>query len=582
MSASFRRCPVPWLPLGLALTFGGATSGTAQGPPDPSPFAQNLPPLPSTSPQPPSPAAEPAAAPAAETAAAPAAGVSSADYEARIQQLEAIVRQMQAQQAAIGATGGAAPAGGAAAGIGGPITGDADPGTPVGRPGAPTGGTVGAGAVTPSASGGASAPGQSFPPNPPSNKRFDSPATLESRPGKVKFGPGFEIKTDDEEFLFQFHNLTQFDYRGYEQGGQNPVHNTFVVPRQWYMFSGRITRPIGYFVSISQGQENLGGLDYFIDLNYDPRIQARIGRMKTPFTYEFFVEPVQGLITPERSLFFNNFGQNRDVGAMAYGRLWGGLLDYAAGVYNGSRNGFVASQDSKFFSGFFNTRPFKDAEGSILENFNIGGSVFTGTAYNSPTIPQTLRTAVATSGNGVLGVPFLTFNNNVRETGNQAFWDLHTALFYNHLAVVAEWQTGAQDYALTSSANNRSRVGVDSYYVQAGYLLTGETRSSTGIVKPLRPFDLRNGQRGPGAWEPTFRYNYMGLNGKVFGDGLVDPNNSANSLHMTDIGFNWHLTQYMKLYFDWQHAEYNQPVLFAPGRRQSNSDLFLVRFQLYF
>ena len=69
----------------------------------------------------------------------------------------------------------------------------------------------------------------------------------------MKFGPGFEIKTDDEEFFFQFHNLTQFDYRGYQQGGQSPVHDTFAVPRQWFMFSGRITRPVGYFVSVAQG-----------------------------------------------------------------------------------------------------------------------------------------------------------------------------------------------------------------------------------------------------------------------------------------------------------------------------------------
>jgi phosphate-selective porin OprO/OprP len=51
---------------------------------------------------------------------------------------------------------------------------------------------------------------------------------------------------------------------------------------------------------------------------------------------------------------------------------------------------------------------------------------------------------------------------------------------------------------------------------------------------------------------------------------------------MTDIGFNWHLTQYLKFYFDWQHAEYDQPIIYAPGKRQGTSDTFIARLQLYF
>ena len=498
--------------------------------------------------------------------AAPAA--SAADYESRIQQLEAIVRQMQAQQAQQAA--GRGPANSA------PDTGTA----PSVRGGAGLG-QPGAGAITPSRSGGAGAPGQSLPPNPPVSARFNSPATLASIPGKVKFGPGFEIRSNDDEFFFQFHDLTQFDYRGYQQGSQNPVHDTFVMPRQWFMFSGRITRPIGYFVSLQNSTDTVSMLDCFVDLNYDPRIQGRIGRFKTPFTYEFLVEPIQGLITPERSLFFNNFGQNRDLGAMAYGRLFEGYLDYAAGVFNGNRNGFVATQDSKFFSGFVNWRPFKDAEGSFLENLNIGGSVFAGDANHVP-VPAQLRTAVATTGNVALGTPFLTYNSNVREVGYQAFWDLHMAYFYQQLAIIGEWASGNQDYSLSTNPTLRTRLPVDSFYLQFGYLLTGETRSSVGIVKPLRPFDLRKGQCGPGAWELAFRYDYLDIGNQVFTSGLSDPNGSANRVNMTDVGFNWHMTQYLKLYFDWQHAAFNEPVIYAPGKRQLTADMFLVRFQLYF
>ena len=52
--------------------------------------------------------------------------------------------------------------------------------------------------------------------------------------------------------------------------------------------------------------------------------------------------------------------------------------------------------------------------------------------------------------------------------------------------------------------------------VQAGYLLTGETRSSVGIVKPLHPLDPRPGHFGLGAFELTGRYDYLNVGREAF------------------------------------------------------------------
>ena len=134
------------------------------------------------------------------------------------------------------------------------------------------------------------------------------------------FGPGFQLQTKDEEFQLQIHDLTQIDGRFYTQGKQVPVTSTFLIPRQWVIFSGRLTKPFEYYVSIAEGIDNLNILDVFLNVNFDPRLQFKIGRYKTPFTYEFYGLPINGFITPERSLFFNNFGFNRDIGLMAWGQ----------------------------------------------------------------------------------------------------------------------------------------------------------------------------------------------------------------------------------------------------------------------
>jgi phosphate-selective porin OprO and OprP len=492
----------------------------------------------------------------------PAAPEREAQLEERVRQLEAMVNQLTTQMRGMST---APPVGGPAGGAG---TAAPDVGTP-------------ATAVAPSASGGAAAPGQSLPPNPPPSARFDSPATLDHFKANTVFGPGFEIRSEDDEYILQFHDLTQFDFRGYQQGGQASVHDTFAFPRQWFMFSGRLTKPFGYFVSMANGFDVFSILDCFLDVDYDPRLRFRAGRYKTPFTYEFFVEPVQALVIPERSVFFNNFGLNRDNGIMAFGRLFDNKVDYAVGIYNGARNGFLDQDNAKDVAAFLNYRPFGDEENTLLENFNVGGSVFAGDQSHIP-VPQTFRTVVPISGNAIIGVPFLGLNSNVVNSGGEAFWDLHMAWYYQQLAVVSEWGSGFETFAHAATPNVRTRMPVESFYVQASYLLTGETRSSLGIVKPLHPFDIRKGKFGTGAIEPFFRYEYLDISNKVFTDGLADPNLWANRLFHTDLGFNWHLTQYLKMYFDWAHAEFNNPVVFAPGRRQLTSDTFWARLQIYF
>ena len=183
---------------------------------------------------------------------------------------------------------------------------------------------------------------------------------------------------------------------------------------------------------------------------------SRSVSFKTPFTYEFYHEPIQGLVNPERSLFFNNFAL-RPIGRRP--GLQGPPVLSAARSAAGLRRrrlqrgpelvrGYPATPRASW--AFVNWRPFAQFEDTPLENFVFGGSVQAGTQTNLP-LPATLRTVVATAGSSVNGVPFLTFNSNVRESGPRAFWDLHAAWYYKHLSLISEWQSGYQDYALTTN-----------------------------------------------------------------------------------------------------------------------------------
>ena len=199
-----------------------------------------------------------------------------------------------------------------------------------------------------------------------------------------------------------------------------------------------------------------------------------------------------------------------------------------------------------------------------------------------------LRTSTNASNAGITStsavnsanVPFLAFNNNVTERGPRALWELHTAYFYKGLTFLGAWDSGYESWA---AGNGRPvHVPVNGYFVQAAYIITGETRTGVGVIDPLRRFDLRPGRFGLGAWEPTARFSDVSLGRQVFSGGLADPNLWTNRAYLVDVGVNWYLNKFVKVYFDWEHAIFGNPVYYAPGRFSKTNDLFWLRLQAWF
>lgn len=407
---------------------------------------------------------------------------------------------------------------------------------------------------------------------------INMPPPKDPQKATVAFPNAFELKSDDGEFSLQFHNLTQVDGRFYGQPNQNPVRDTFEIPRQWFIFSGKLTTPIEYFAAAAFGFDTLNLLDSFINFHSIDEVQFKVGRFKTPFTYEFFALPIQGLINPERSLFFNNFALNRDIGGMVHGSLWDKKFDYAAGMFNGSRNGFVDLNDGKEFAGYLNARPFGDSCGGWLEHLNIGASTMFGDNNQVP-VPSILRTSVATTGAGVNGIPFLTFNPGVTEQGMHAFYSAHAAYYHGSLSLISELSGGHQAYSLDGVNQD---VNVHAYYIQTGYFLTGEQVTMRNVPKPNNDFDPGCG--GWGAWELTYRYNYLSLGDNIFTGGYANPALWTNNLNTNDVGMNWYPNQWVKIMWTWEHANFGSPVVYntTTGDQFNRSNTYWLRTQLYF
>jgi phosphate-selective porin OprO and OprP len=412
--------------------------------------------------------------------------------------------------------------------------------------------------------------------------------------GKVSLKPtydfdngGFGLATEDDEYTLGIRGMTQLDGMIYEHSPPGFTSGGFYNPRSRIYFEGHFTKPIEYEFSFQNFYDSVALLDSYINFDYDPRFQVRLGRYKNPFTYEFYRIHVWDLLAPERSLFANNYEANRRFGLMGWGALFDNRLEYAVGTFDTQRNSFRPFNNHQDVEAFLNFKPFYNEEGFLLRDIQVGGSVDAGDE-NQTLVPAVLRTNRSPGGDAfdstaagnAATVPFLAFAPGVMERGDRVLWELHTAYYYGGLSLLGAWQSGYESYAKTPGPE--VRVPINGWFVQAGYILTGETIRDRTLIAPLHPFDLRKGRFGLGAFEPTARYSELDLNPRVFTSGLADPNLWTNRAQLVDVGCNWYLNQFVKVYFDWEHAIFSNPVFSSTGSFQNSNDLFWIRTQLYF
>jgi phosphate-selective porin OprO/OprP len=408
-------------------------------------------------------------------------------------------------------------------------------------------------------------------------------------PLTATFGPGFQLGTWDEEFRLRVHLESQVEGRVWGPDDRLPPGSGIsgiYLPRQRIFFDGNITRRVEYELSINRGLSNINLLNAYINLHFDDRFQVRFGRFFTPLPYDQYAISNYWLLTPERSLFTTNVGLNRQFGLKAWGYLLDERLDYAAGIFNGSRNSFENPNGAMDFVGYLNARPFQQSESFPLARFlNLGTSVAFGRQDQAP-VPVAFRVGAGSPDANIPGaasVPFLILDRDVIERGDRLLGSVHAAYFRRGLSLIGEWQYGFGGYS-TAARPSSTRVPFSGFYVAGGYFLTGEHVQRRTRVYPLRPLiPTKSGQhRGLGAWEVAGRYSELALGDRIFTAGFADPAVWSNSAATTELGMNWYWNEYIKVYMFWLHGQFGDAIRIRLGERQDTADMFWLRFQLYY
>jgi len=396
---------------------------------------------------------------------------------------------------------------------------------------------------------------------------------------KPKFEAGFKewqpyIRSTDGNFKLSPVGRIQVDFRAYEDGARNlpaagqsvgtDLTNNFLVRRGRIGLLGTFYKYFDFFVEADFGQGAAVLTDGYLEFRYWPELRLRAGQFKIPFSYEDLFSD-NNIDFVERSV-ADNLAPSRDLGAMLHGSLFGGAVNYAGGIFNGTGQNTADTNDSKDLAARLVVYPFKQTELALLRNLHLGADVTWG--------DQTVRPPGATpmSLRGRTDGQFVYFNR-INTRGDRVRYSGEVAYYTGPFTVYGEYiESQEERKGLGAGGGDLPDLFGRGWYVTTTYMLTGETKVPGQTVTPKRWATPVGPEPGWGAWELAARFAQLDFRARDI---------KGNRVNALTLGVNWYLTPNVKWLFNfvenWFSDENRSPI-----RGEDNSWEFLTRLQLWF
>jgi phosphate-selective porin OprO/OprP len=412
------------------------------------------------------------------------------------------------------------------------------------------------GAKTPDASAaGASAPVAKAP---------DAPAKPADVPKIAAGAEGFALQSSSGDFKLQLRGYVQLDGRFFTTGSGPLTTDTFVLRRVRPIFAGTVGRHFEFQIMPDFGGGQAMLQDAWLDVNYSPKLRVRVGKFKSPVGLELLQSDASIAFVERAAPSF--LVPNRDVGLMLHGELAGGIVAYAAGVFDGAPDGGSVDldlNDQKDVAGRLFLSPFKRGS-SVLKDLGFGIAGTTG------------RQSGALPGyRSVSQVNLLAAAQGVTADGTRRRFSPQLSYYVGPFGLIAEY-AWSESWVKKPSDGTRVRFNGKAWEATATFALTGEKASYSG----LRPKEaLDPGQGKWGAIELTARAHAIEFGDDVF-DLFVDPAKTIKKGLAWAVGLNWYLSRNVKQVVDYERMTFTGGA--ADGKDRPTENAFYVRTQLAF
>jgi len=365
---------------------------------------------------------------------------------------------------------------------------------------------------------------------------------------------GLQATSADTNFTFALHGLLQIDSRTFFDDGGIQGNDAFLVRRARPIFSGTVFRDFDFMFNPDFGGSTVQIFDAYLNYRFQPWLQARIGKFKSPIGLEY-LQADQFTMFNERAL-PTALVPGRDVGFQIWGELSGGVFSYAAGIFNGLGDGRNSSNadfdDHREFAGRVFVQPFKKTELTGLRGLGlgVGGSWGDYSVTNSTGQPN---------GNGYLTdgqQQFFAYNPTTGAVVAEGeHWRLAPQGYYyfGPFGLMGEYTVSSQGVRRNIAPFESARLEHTGWQVAASWVLTGEDATFTGVT-PRHDFDPRSGKWG--AFQVVGRIAELDIDDATF-PLYANPLASATAAHSWSAGLNWFLnknvaikTSYSRTTFD--------------------------------
>lgn len=385
----------------------------------------------------------------------------------------------------------------------------------------------------------------------------EAQAAKEKTTPVIQYKDGFTLSTPDNQYQLKLGGWVQTDLAFIDT--TKDLRNTFGKEQDGFGFrsarlkvNGKLTDFVEfqaeYDFAGENGTDNASFYDTYVQFDNIPYIpghaagELRIGHFREPFSLEELTS-LRSLTFQERSL-RSVFDPVRNIGIQWSDALFGPekqeRVSYQIGAFKVTDN-WPSSNDSDDDQGWSITGrvtglPYYKDNGERLLHLGVAYSHRNpdGAVLGWNARPET-RLALFRYANADGSPPNGPFRLRDARADNVDEVNFEAAFNYRSLLVQGEYT-----YAQVDTTFGGSRT-FDGYYLQASYMLTGEThpyKNANGVfdrVKPKKNFGFKEGD-GWGAWEIAARYSGVDLS-----DGPVRGGRQEGYT----LGINWYINPFV-------------------------------------
>jgi phosphate-selective porin OprO and OprP len=380
-------------------------------------------------------------------------------------------------------------------------------------------------------------------------------------------GEHFYIRSPDGQFTISPYGYVNTDYRAYS--GDGAPANTFVLRNARFGFQGSYGSHFD-FALLADAASTTGSVvrDVYLNVRVRPEFQFQAGQFKAPFAQEtgigdtnldFVERGFQSMLYPSAATTY------RSPGAAIHGDLYGGVIQYWVGAFNGKGYAANNTTNEPEVIGRLRFYPFRRSKSDWFKQLAFGGSIdharsraLSGDLSFAGTLPDG---AYSFFQQFPINGPIERYNGEFTYVKSSFALRGEYDQLNQFRSNIGSFQQGGLGYLTLPG------IIAKAWDVSTTYLVTGEKRPENGTPRvghPLFGPDTPGGQgRGVGAWEIAFRFtgiqaNEPGANFlNYYTPGYV-PSFNDHTFEYT-VGLNWYPNYWVKYVLNFNIDQLKEP-----------------------